>query len=494
MIDEKQVLNIYERILNNKKKVNTSVECKRIAKIFDCNPKKIWDIVTKEEMPVVTEADFKEEDHPRGGSKNAGQFTSKGGSGTKKTKDKKEKKNKEPKEKKPIKKQKLTQNADPRKLKMFEDIKKHFGDKGIKIDEEKTFADIERGLKEYSYVDYVRTTFQNKSQQLLAYAKITNAKVNSRTKDTLSSVGKLIRKPEKYKSLDDLTDRVGVRIVVSSNAEVESFVALAKSNFIVTEEKNHIKDGHKDGSGYRSHHIIVEDPDTNVKAEFQIRTENQHIWAEAMHTLMYKPENKRMEKYRDENKEELTTFTRGLSEYYFSVDNGDDPPNPPNPPEVPHSLKVMGFDFETELEQEPEYIEKYGKDYHPIKNMISAVTESEESNEASIFDLMIDEREEMTPDEGFNVCLFDDFAPYGEMLTLVGNYEDEESANQIAKECEKQGKVAYVYPSKVLYTEDDIEEGNDVEKYAKDLLEYEKGEREVEQGQIGQGQEEEVVE
>ena len=152
MIDEKQVLNIYERILNNKKKVNTSVECKRIAKIFDCNPKKIWDIVTKEEMPVVTEADFKEEDHPRGGSKNAGQFTSKGGSGTKKTKDKKEKKNKEPKEKKPIKKQKLTQNSDPRKLKMFEDIKKHFGDKGIKIDEEKTFADIERGLKEYSYV------------------------------------------------------------------------------------------------------------------------------------------------------------------------------------------------------------------------------------------------------------------------------------------------------------------------------------------------------
>ena len=42
------------------------------------------------------------------------------------------------KKKKPIKKQKLTQNADPRKLKMFEDIKKHFGDKGIKIDEEKT--------------------------------------------------------------------------------------------------------------------------------------------------------------------------------------------------------------------------------------------------------------------------------------------------------------------------------------------------------------------
>ncbi len=267
---------------------------------------------------------------------------------------------------------------------------------------------------------------------------------------------------------------------------MKSFVALAKSNFIVTEEDDYITSGHRDGSGYRSHHIIVEDPDTHLKAEFQIRTENQHIWAEAMHTLMYKPENKKMEKYRDENKEELTTFTRGLSEYYFSVDNGDDPPNPPSPPEVPHSLKVMGFDFETELEQDPEYIEKYGKGYHPIKNMISSVTESEESNEPSIFDLMIDEREEMTPDEGFNVCLFDDFAPYGEMLTLVGNYEDEESANQIAKECEKQGKVAYVYPSKVLYTEDDIEEGNDVEKYAKDLLEYEEGER--------QGQEEEVVE
>ena len=84
------------------------------------------------DMEVVTEADFKEEEHPRGGSNNSGQFTSKGGSGTKKTKDKKEKKGKEPKEKKPIKKQKLTQNADPRKLKMFEDIKKHFGDKDWK--------------------------------------------------------------------------------------------------------------------------------------------------------------------------------------------------------------------------------------------------------------------------------------------------------------------------------------------------------------------------
>ena len=58
MINEKQVLSIYENILSIKKKVIISIECKRIAKIFDCNPKKIWDIVTKEEIPVVSEDPF----------------------------------------------------------------------------------------------------------------------------------------------------------------------------------------------------------------------------------------------------------------------------------------------------------------------------------------------------------------------------------------------------------------------------------------------------
>ena len=37
---------------------------------------------------------------------------------------------------------------------------------------------------------------------------------------------------------------------------------------------------------------------------------------------------------------------------------------------------------------------------------------------------MLDERDEMTPKEGFNICTFDDFAPEGEMLTTSKSCTD----------------------------------------------------------------------
>ena len=48
-----------------------------------------------------------------------------------------------------------------------------------------------------------------------------------------------------------------------------------------------------------------------------------------------------------------------------------------------------------------------------------------------------------------------------------------ENANYIKKECEKQGQEAYIYPSKELNTNEDIEE-EDVQKLAENLLEAEK--------------------
>jgi len=89
-----------------------------------------------------------------------------------------------------------------------------------------------------------------------------------------------------------------------------------------------------------------------------------------------------------------------------------------------------------------------------------------------MFDDMLDEIDEMTPEMGFNVCLFDDYASEGEMLTLVGNYDTIEDVNYIKKECEEQGHEAYIYPSKELNTNDNIEE-EDVSKLAENLLKAE---------------------
>ena len=166
MINEKQVLSIYENILSIKKKVNISIECKRIAKIFDCNPKKIWDIVTKEEIPVVSEEAFREEEHPRGGAKNKGQFTSKGGGGTTKTDDKKTKDKK-------TRIQTKTRRNTPKELtfgsdivnkrnKIHDEVLKHYPN----FNKEILLAEIEKSEKEYEYVDYVRKIQHNKIDQI----------------------------------------------------------------------------------------------------------------------------------------------------------------------------------------------------------------------------------------------------------------------------------------------------------------------------------------
>ena len=70
----------------------------------------------------------------------------------------------------------------------------------------------------------------------------------------------------------------------------------------------------------------------------------------------------------------------------------------------------------------------------------------------------MDEREEMTPDKGFNVCLFDDFASPGEMLTLVAHTESLDEAEKIKKEYEEKAKDGQVYAKSVyIYKQKNVE-------------------------------------
>ena len=65
--------------------------------------------------------------------------------------------------------------------------------------------------------------------------------------------------------------------------------------------------------------------------------------------------------------------------------------------------------------------------------------------EESYAEKCIKERKEMTPDHGFNVCTFDDFAPPGEMLTLVAHVQTLFEAEKIKKEYESLGETCYIY-------------------------------------------------
>ena len=69
----------------------------------------------------------------------------------------------------------------------------------------------------------------------------------------------------------------------------------------------------------------------------------------------------------------------------------------------------------------------------------------------------IKEVNEMIPEDGFNVCYFDDFADAGEKLTLIKHCETREEAEEIVKEHEDE--IVYIYEG-----ENEAEEGMSVHK------------------------------
>jgi len=83
-----------------------------------------------------------------------------------------------------------------------------------------------------------------------------------------------------------------------------------------------------------------------------------------------------------------------------------------------------------------------------IKKNLSETGIIQHMPEKSYIDKMLDEREEMTLEEDFSVCIFDDFSPPGEMLTMVAICKTKEEAEEKKRDLEKNGSVVYIYPPK----------------------------------------------
>ena len=69
------------------------------------------------------------------------------------------------------------------------------------------------------------------------------------------------------------------------------------------------------------------------------------------------------------------------------------------------------------------------------------------------FEKALKGKEEMTPETGFNIVLFDDFAPMGEMLTLVGHAETRKEAERIKEEYQIKAEDGIVYAKEVYIYE-----------------------------------------
>jgi ppGpp synthetase/RelA/SpoT-type nucleotidyltranferase len=184
-----------------------------------------------------------------------------------------------------------------------------------------------------SHIQRHKDGLQAKKDKLAALSP-PGARIDGRTKELESAVGKVARKP-KYGTAAGLQDLTGTRVSVDTMPQVFDMVDKIRATHDIVEEDDYLR---KANDGYRSYHFVARD-DEGLEFEIQVRTKHQTEWADWAHKV-YKPEEQTAEQRAllASFEEVIQGYRLMMSAYYYSLD--DPKVKPIEPPPCPEVIKM----------------------------------------------------------------------------------------------------------------------------------------------------------
>ena len=149
-------------------------------------------------------------------------------------------------------------------------------------------------------LEQLSKTVYDQLRQVLREQAVELSAIECRVKTEASLAGKLERKGDKYASLENITDLVGLRIITFYTDDVDKVAAIVQQLYDVDWDNSIDKrKAHELTSfGYNSLHYICRLKEGSAPFEIQMRTALQHVWSAIEHDIGYKGAVKLPPEYR----------------------------------------------------------------------------------------------------------------------------------------------------------------------------------------------------